>query len=156
LSDEGFANFFDCGVCGIDRGVAQLFEGNAEADGRVFQMEVMHVEIVFEALGEGFFDAADKEFVFAEAHGGDVRELVVFVDEGGVRVRGVAAAGEDVEEDDGVARFEPVGDGDRKGKRCIVAVRGEDEDLQDMGSYRMILYTSVLPDGPPTRRAVTS
>jgi hypothetical protein len=68
--------------------------------------------------------------VFTQAHGRDVREFVVFVDEAGVGVRGVAAAGEDVEDGDGVARDEPVGDGDRKRKRCVVAVRGEDEDLQ--------------------------
>ena len=69
-------------------------------------------------------------FVFAQAHGGDVGELVVFVDESGVGVRGIAAAGEDVEDGDGVARGEPVGDGDRERKGCVVAVRGEDEDLQ--------------------------
>ena len=71
-----------------------------------------------------------KSLVFAETHGGDVGEFVVFVDEGGVGVGGVAAAGEDVEDGDGVARGEPVGDGDREREGCVVAVRREDEDLQ--------------------------
>jgi len=69
-------------------------------------------------------------FVFAQAHRGDVGELIVFVDEGGVGVRGVAAAGEDVEDGDGVARCEPVGNGDGEREGCVVAMRGEDEDLQ--------------------------
>jgi hypothetical protein len=68
--------------------------------------------------------------VFAQAHGGDVGEFVVFVDEGRVGVWCVAAAGEDIEDADGVVRGEPVGDGDRERKRCVVAVRREDEDLQ--------------------------
>ena len=75
-------------------------------------------------------DAANEVFVLPEANRGDVREFVVFVDEAGVRVRGVAAAGEDVEDGDSVARREPVGDGDRERKGCVVAVRREDEDLQ--------------------------
>ena len=82
------------------------------------------------ALGEGLLDAAEEELVFAEAHGGDVGELVVFVDEGGVGVGSEAAAGEDVEKSDGVAGGEPVGDGEREGEGCVVAVRGQDEDLQ--------------------------
>jgi hypothetical protein len=61
------------------------------------------VEIAFEALGEGFRDATQEVLVFAEAHRGDVGELVVFVDEGRIGVGGVAAAGEDVEDGDGVA-----------------------------------------------------
>jgi hypothetical protein len=72
----------------------------------------------------------EEVFVFAEANGGDVGELVVFVDEVGVGVGGIAAAGEDVEDGNGVARCEPVGDGNRERKGCVVAVRGEDEDLQ--------------------------
>lgn len=68
--------------------------------------------------------------VFAQAYGGDVGELVVFMDEGGVGVGGVAAAGEDVEYGNRVARGEPVGDGDREREGCIVAVRGENKDLQ--------------------------
>jgi hypothetical protein len=75
-------------------------------------------------------DATKEVLVFAEAHGGDVGELVVFVDEAGVGVWGVTAAGEDVEDGDGVARREPVGNRDRERKGCVVAVRGEDEDLQ--------------------------
>jgi hypothetical protein len=71
------------------------------------------------------------------------------MDEVGVGVGGVAAAGEDVEDGNGVARGEPVDDGDRERKGCVVAVRGEDENLQVL-LLRMILYTSVLPDGPPT------
>ena len=86
--------------------------------------------MVLEAFGERFRDAAEEVLVFAEAHRGNVGELIVFVDEGGVGVGGVAAASEDVEDGDGVARGEPVGDGDRKRKGCVVAVRGEDEDLQ--------------------------
>ena len=88
------------------------------------------MEVALEALGEGFCDAAEEVLVFAEAHGGDVGELVVFVNEIGVGVGGVAAASEDVEDGDGVARCEPVGNGDRERKGCVVAVRGEDEDLQ--------------------------
>jgi hypothetical protein len=88
------------------------------------------VEIVFEALREGFSHAAEEVLVFAEADGGDVGELIVFVDEGGVGIWGVAAASEDVEDGDSVARGEPAGDGDRERKGCVVAVRGEDEDLQ--------------------------
>jgi hypothetical protein len=88
------------------------------------------VEVALEALREGFSDAAEEVLVFAQAYGGDVGELIVFVDEGGVGVGGVAAAGEDVEDSNGVARGEPVGDGDRERKGCVVAVRGEYEDLQ--------------------------
>jgi hypothetical protein len=88
------------------------------------------VEVVLEALREGFGDPAEEEFVFAQAHRGDVGEFIVFVDEGGVGIGGVSAAGEDVEDGDGVARGEPVGDGDGQRKSCVVAVRGEDEDLQ--------------------------
>ncbi len=88
------------------------------------------MEVALQAFGESFCDAAEKVLVFAQAHGGDVGEFVVFVDEAGVRVRGVAAAGEDVEDSDDVARGEPVGDGDRERKGCVVAVRREDEDLQ--------------------------
>jgi hypothetical protein len=113
------------------------------------------VEIVLEALGESFFDAAEEELVFAQAHGGDVRELVVFVDEGGVGVWGVTAAGEDVEEGDGVARFEPVGDGDRKGKGCVVAVRGEDEDLQGFLLIQMSCRTGRLRGGRSLRDMYT-
>ena len=46
----------------------------------------------------------------------------VFVYKVGVGVRGIAAAGEDVEDGDGVARVEPVGDGDREREGCVVAV----------------------------------
>jgi hypothetical protein len=93
-------------------------------------VEVVHVEIFFEALGEGFRDATNEEFVFAQAHRGDIGELIVFVDEAGVGVGSVTTAGEDIQDGDGVARGEPVGDGDGKGKRCVVTVGGEDEDLQ--------------------------
>jgi hypothetical protein len=75
-------------------------------------------------------DAAKKVLVFAEAHGGDVGELVVFMDEAGVGVRGVAAAGEDIEDGDGMARGEPIGNGDREREGRVAAVRREDEDLQ--------------------------
>ena len=88
------------------------------------------MEVVLETLGEGLLYAAEEEFVLPQPHGGDVGELVVFVDEGGVGVGGVAAAGEDVEDGDGVACDEPAGDGDGERKGCVVAVRREDEDLQ--------------------------
>jgi hypothetical protein len=88
------------------------------------------VEVVLEAFGESFRDAAEEVFVFSQAHGGDVGELIVFVDEGGVGIGGVSAAGEDVEDGNGVACREPVDDGDGERKGCVVAVRGEDEDLQ--------------------------
>ena len=129
VAGEGFADLFDGGIGWVHWGFAEGFEGDAEADGGVFEVEVEHVEVVLVALGEGLLDAAEEEFVFAETHGGDVGELVVFVDEGGVGVGGEAAAGEDVEESDGVAGGEPVGDGKREGEGCVVAVRGEDEDL---------------------------
>jgi hypothetical protein len=141
LASEGAADLFDGGVGGVDRGVEELVEGDAEADGGVFEVEVVEVEVVLEALGEGFLDAADEELVFAEAHGGDVGELVVFVDEGGVGVGCVTAAGEDVEEGDGVAGVEPVGNGEREGEGCVVAVRGEDEDLQGAGSDGAVLLS---------------
>ena len=127
---EGLADFFDCGIGGVVGGVAYFFEGDAEADGGVLEVEVHHVEVALEALGEVLRDTADEGLVFAETHGGDVGELVVFVDEGGVGVGSVTAAGEDVEDGDGVARGEPVGDGDREREGCVVAVRREDEDLQ--------------------------
>jgi len=101
-------------IGGIDWGVGYFFERDAEADGGVLEVEVGHVEVFLEALGEVLRDAAEEGIVFAEAHGGDVGELVVFVDEGGVGVGGVAAAGEDVEDGDGVAGSKPVGDGDRE------------------------------------------
>ena len=88
------------------------------------------MKVAFEALWQILCDAAEEMLVFSQAHGGDVGEFVVFVDEGSVGVGGVAAAGEDVEDGDGVARGEPVGDGDRERKGCVVAVRREDEDLQ--------------------------
>ena len=88
------------------------------------------MEVALEALREGFSDAAEEVLVFAQAYGGDVGELIVFVDEGGVGVRGIAAASEDVEDGDGVACGEPVGDRDGERKGCVVAMRGEDEDLQ--------------------------
>ena len=130
LFDEGFADLLDGGVCGVDGRVAQFFEGNAEADGRVLEVEVDHLEVAFETLGEILGDTPDELFVFAQAHGGDVGELVVFVDETGVGVRRVTAACVDVEDSDGVARGEPVGNGDRERKGRVVAVRGEDENLQ--------------------------
>ena len=75
-------------------------------------------------------DPSKEMLIFAQPHGGDVGEFVVFMDEAGVRVWCVAAAGEEVEDTDGVTRGEPVGDGDRERKRCVVTVRREDEDLQ--------------------------
>jgi hypothetical protein len=94
------------------------------------------VEVSLETLWQVLRDAAEEVLVFSQAHGGDVGELIVFVDEGGVGVGGVAAAGEDVEDGDGVARGEPVGDRDRERKGCVVAVRGEDEDLQGVAPTR--------------------
>ena len=88
------------------------------------------MEIIFEAFGQILCHAAEEVFVFAQAHGGDVGELIVFVNEGCVGEGGVTAAGEDVEEGNGVPRGEPVGDGDGERKGCVVAVRGEDENLQ--------------------------
>ncbi|MEO6804820.1 MAG: hypothetical protein ABI286_02455 [Edaphobacter sp.] len=70
------------------------------------------MEIIFQAPGERLCDATDEELVFAQTHGGDVGEFVVFVDEAGVGVRRVAAAREYIKDRDGVARGEPVGDGD--------------------------------------------
>jgi hypothetical protein len=52
------------------------------------------------------------------------------MDEARVRVWGVAAAREDIKDGDSVARSKPIGNSDRERKGCIVAVRGEDEDLQ--------------------------
>jgi len=43
---------------------------------------------------------------------------------------GVEAAGEDVEESDGVAGGEPGFDGESEGEGCVVAVGGENEDVQ--------------------------
>ena len=65
------------------------------------------MEIIFETLWKILCDAAKEVLVFAEAYGGDVRELVVFVDEARVRVWCVAAAREDIKDGDGVARSEP-------------------------------------------------
>ena len=81
-----------------------------------------------EVLGE----ALDEELVFALAHGGDVGEAVVLVDEVGVGEGSVEAAGEDVEDGDAVACGEPVGDGEGEGEGGVVAVRGEDEDLHGL------------------------
>jgi hypothetical protein len=127
---EGFANLLDGRIGGVDWGLADAIVGAAETDGRVLEIEIDHAEITFEALGEILRDAADEEFIFAKTHGGDVGELIVFVDEGGVGVGGVAAAGEDVEQGDGVTRQEPVVYGDGERKRCVVAMRREDENLQ--------------------------
>ena len=88
------------------------------------------MEVALEALREGFSDAAEEEFVFAQAHRGNVRKFIVFMDEGGVGVGSMTTAREDIQDGDGVARGEPVGDGDRERKGCVVAVRGEYEDLQ--------------------------
>jgi hypothetical protein len=93
--------------------------------------------MIFAAPGKVLRDAPEEVFVFAQAHGGDVREFVVFVDEARVGIRSVAAAGEDIKNGDSVALFEPVGDRDGERKCCVVAVRGEDEDLQ--GAAPMLL-----------------
>jgi hypothetical protein len=130
LFGKCLADLLDGCICRIDWCVAQILERDAEADGRVFQVEVDHVEVVLEAFGESFCDATDKVLVLAKAHGGDIGELVVFVDEARVGVRGVTAASEDVEDGDGVARGKPVGDRDGERKGRVVAVRREDEDLQ--------------------------
>ncbi len=53
-------------------------------------------EIVFQALGKGLLDATDEELIFTEAHGGDVGELIVFVDERSVGIGSETTAGEDV------------------------------------------------------------
>jgi hypothetical protein len=52
------------------------------------------------------------------------------MDEAGVGVGSVAAAGEDIADGDGVARGEPVTDGDGERKGRVVAMRREDEDVQ--------------------------
>ena len=70
------------------------------------------MQVLFEPLGQIVRDATNEVLIFAQAHGGDVGEFVVFVHEAGVGVGGIAAAGEDVEDGDGVARSKPVGDGD--------------------------------------------
>jgi hypothetical protein len=88
------------------------------------------VEVCFVGAGKRLGEALEEELVLAEAHGGDVGEAIVFVDEVGVRERGVEAAGEDVEEGDGVAGGEPGFDGESEGEGCVVAVGREDEDVQ--------------------------
>jgi hypothetical protein len=88
------------------------------------------VEVLLLGAGKRLGEALEEELVLAEAHGGDVGEAIIFVDEVGVRVRGVEAAGEDVEQGDGVAGGEPGFDGKSEGEGCVVAVGGEDEDVQ--------------------------
>jgi hypothetical protein len=134
LAGEGFADLFDAWVFGVDGGFGELVERDAEADGGVFEVEVDHLEVLFAGAREVVGDALEKELVFAEAHGGDVGEAIVFVDEVGVGVGGVEAAGEDVEEGDAVTGGEPVGDGEGEGEGCVVAVGGEDEDVQGAAS----------------------
>jgi hypothetical protein len=96
--------------------------------------------MIFAALGKVLRDAPKEALVFAQAHGGDVREFIVLVDEGRVGVRSVAAAGEDVEDGYGVALLEPVGDRDGERKGCVVAVRGEDENLQSAAPMLLKSY----------------
>ena len=98
------------------------------------------METIFATLGKVLGDAPEEVLIFAQAHGGDVREFVVFVDEARVGVRSVAAAGEDVEDGDSVALSKPIGDRDGERKRCVVAVRGEDEDLQNAAPMLLKSY----------------
>jgi hypothetical protein len=98
------------------------------------------VETIFATLGKVLRDAPEEVLIFAQAYCGDVREFVVFVDEARVRIRSVAAAGEDVEDRDSVALSERVGDRDGERKGCVVAVRGEDEDLQDAAPMLLKSY----------------
>ena len=130
LAGEGFANLFDGWIFRIDGGAAELVEGDAQADGRVFEVEVDHLEVLPASARKVLGDALEKELVFAKAHGGDVGETIVLVDEASVGEGCVEAAGEDVEDGDGVTGNEPVLDGEGEGEGCVVAVRGEDEDLQ--------------------------
>lgn len=130
LAGESLLDLFDGRVFGVDGGVVEAVFCGAQADGGVFEVEVDHLEVRFAGAGEILGDALDPELVFAEAHGGDVGEAVVFVDEVGVGERGVEAAGEYVEDSHGVAGGEPAGDGERKGEGCVVAVRGKDKDVQ--------------------------
>jgi hypothetical protein len=66
------------------------------------------VEVLLLGAGKRLGEALEEELVLAETHGGDVGEAIVFVDEVGVGVWGVEAAGEDVEQGDGVAGGEPL------------------------------------------------
>jgi hypothetical protein len=44
----------------------------------------------------------------------------------------VEAAGEDIEDGNGVTCGEPAFDGQGEGEGCVVAVWGEDDDLQEV------------------------
>jgi hypothetical protein len=98
------------------------------------------MDMIFAALGKVLRDAPKEALVFAQTHGRDVREFIVLVDEGRVGIRSVAAAGEDVENGDSVTLFEPIRDRDGERKGCVVAVRGEDEDLQGVAPMLLKSY----------------
>ena len=132
LAGESFADLFYGRIVGVDGPVADIFDGAAEADWRVFQVEIDHSEIGFGGFREVLLEALDEKPVFAQAHGGDVRHAVVFVDEFGVGERCVETAREDVEDGDGVAGGQPVGDGEGERKSCVAAMGREDEDLHGL------------------------
>ena len=102
LLREGFADFFDGGIFGIDGEGVEFVFGAAEAQGGVLEVEIDHEDVG--GCGAAFCagDVVEEELVLAAAHGGDVGEAVVGVGEVGVGVRGHEAAGEDVEDGDGV------------------------------------------------------
>ena len=69
------------------------------------------------------------------------------MDEGGVGIGGVAAASEDIKQRDSVTRGKPVGNGDGEGKCCVVAMRGEDENLQGVAPAACISILRMWPLG---------
>ena len=130
LPSKRCANLFNGRIGRIDGQVTEGILGAAQADRGVLEVEVDHVQVGFETFGKRLRHAANEQLVFTEAHRRDIGKLVILMDEGGVRVRGMATACEDVEQGDGVAGEKPVVDGDGDGEGGGVAVRGENEDLQ--------------------------
>jgi len=90
-----------CGSCrwwigGVDGGVAELVVCDAEADGCVLEVEIDHVEIAFEALGRSWMRRTQSSSSLSAWR--RRRRARRFRGRRRRRSRGVAAAGEDVEE----------------------------------------------------------
>ena len=124
---DGFADFGDGGVFGVDVHVADDGAVAMEADGSVLDVEVDH---------GGAGDLLEELVVFAAAEGGDVGEAIVFVDGFGVGIGGVERTREDVEDGDAMADGEPMVNGKREREGGVVAVRREDENVQEKRAPR--------------------
>lgn len=121
MPGESFGDLGESSVGGIDRHVADDIRRAVKPERSVLDVEIDH-------RGTGY--GAQKCLVFFLAHSGHIGEAVVLVDRLCVRVGGVEAAGEYIENRDGVPIPEPSSDRETEGKGRVVSVRGEDDDFE--------------------------